>query len=98
MAEIRSYFEMTPAELLSRPSIRNFGPFEKVRYVRFAWFCWFWLGNARDSLHTVAVGPFKTRWGARRAWDKVNKLPTFDSGDPWGTRPGTRALQSKFPN
>lgn len=71
MAKIRSLFEVTPRELRMKPALRNFGPFENVRYVRFRWFCWFWLGDATDSNHRVMIGPFKFRWSAKRAWDKV---------------------------
>lgn len=70
MAEIRSLFELTPAELRKKPALRRFLPCRQ-QTVRFGWFKWYWLGRCVDSKHTLLIGPFWTRGGAKRAWDKV---------------------------
>lgn len=79
MAEIRSLFELTPKELVKKPALRRFGPFKKVQVLTTGWFSHFWYGQAEDSNHTLIVGPFRTRGGARRAWDKVPQIVDIDT-------------------
>ncbi len=96
MATIRALMELTPAELRSKPAIRNFGPWASQQAVCFGWFKWFWLGRAQDSAHTLLIGPFWTKRGAKRAWGKV---PTQWS-PPAPEETHTRSLQTgtRFPN
>lgn len=102
MAGIRSLMELTPTELQSRPAIRNFGPFRE-QIIRQGWFQWFWMGRAIASGHTLLVGPFRTKRGAKNVWKNV---PEWDKNDPltgeqdtdWAGRNVRRAMQGRFPN
>jgi hypothetical protein len=69
VAKIRSMMEVRPVELT--PAMRNFGPFDNIRLLRWGWFKWFWLGDTKDDIanYTLLIGPFRTRGRARRAWD-----------------------------
>lgn len=113
MAVVRSLFELTPAELVSRPMVRRFAPFQE-QVIRCAaktswrnWFGveWYWLGRAQDSAHTILVGPFRTKRGAKNAWAAVPEHdPRYFIEDEDGVKhyveppspPGLRAMQQSF--
>ena len=95
MAIIRSLMEMTPAELISRPMVRQFAPFREqvIRCrARVTWKNplgreWFWVGRAMDSAHTLVVGPYRTKRGATNAWASVPlKDPRYFWTDDEGTK------------
>lgn len=104
MATIRSLMQLTPAELVSRPMVfHGFGPFRE-QTIREGWFRWFWLGHSIESAHTLLVGPFRTKRGAKNVWAKVpDKDPRYFVTDDDGTThyvvpeaPQERALQQSF--
>lgn len=95
MAEIRSLFELSPAELQRKPALRRFLPC-RVSIIRCGWFKWFWLGRSTGSNHTLLIGPYWTKRGARRAWDKVPTTePDLFTGEPGPIR-GDGGIQQQM--
>jgi hypothetical protein len=94
MATVRSLFQITHKELISKPALRRFLPCLE-QTIRGAWFEWYWLGHCLGSQHTLLVGPFRTRRGARRAWDKVPETVEFDTGE--GHKLTVRAVDLESP-
>lgn len=69
MAKFTTYLEVSPLGL--HPNLYQFGPVRNARVFRERWLRWFYLAELPQRKIKLLIGPFRSRRGARRAWDMV---------------------------